>query len=884
MKNTLGPCGCVGGRITITAGGDFPVSPKRGDIHFDDNGTVWKYDGRKWEDMGTITVPVRVPYFGGAEPNDIPSPVAGDGFWIVTEPGVYTNFGGVSLLAGSHMGVISRIGGVYSIQPVNFDLSDYATKDLLLIDQTSNVLTEIDLTYQNNTSTPFIEVPSSATSAWLQNNNIFRNGQHYNKLTAPSGSAVTGVKLDIPIPLDLRRSGVRYRMYVTYKLTGTVNLYMYFRNGDNTAWINNNGGVPVSLINTTEEKVAVIDRDYDAGAGIAVLYISQLSAGGVLDIGNVSFYAVGDVNRAYLNAETMLTFGFNPSYTLLNPYLIGALNGSSTQQWLDNDMFSSGSKKLVLTALGGNIVNHSLRIKLPDDFIGDTTRIIQVTFTYILKGTAFYALYQRNQNDTAWSDNTFSKIQIPPTLKEATISMTTAIKANTGYINLALDVNSDGVLQVGNVKMEIVGGAKQASVTGVTTIVVDVAGSGSFTSIRSAIKSITAASKQNRYLVFVKNGTYNEFDITGANYLGDDPSVVTVEGESREGVIIRTDGTSSTVTPPDYSYPGSGNKGVPFNSIPRAERHALYIQETITFKNLTIHANDVKYAVHQDNTAKKYKSLFENVRIIHEETTSNSFANCVGIGARHGQFQNYRNCIFEARLGNLIFSEVPVGVFWHNWNNQNGAAGLIIEDCEYINYSYLHAAELGSNQNDIITLNRCRSNLQYAQVIYSLTPGFYNPTPATPYDYPYNIQLQITGTSVGYFDLRDERRDAGYNALSINDYHIPVYNAGVSAITKGTPMITRWDMPDENNVYCEPAIGNYFDFIAWRDIPATSSGFGIPSGKSAMVVVDSQDYFKGDMVTLLSGTFTKTTDPMLAAGYVLNGTKMNGTVKICFRE
>src|SRR5690606_7358542 len=67
---------------------------------------------------------IRVPFFGTATPSSTPSPATGSGFWIATEAGTYTNYGGVVLPANS-LGIITRIGTSYSIVTVSFDFSDF---------------------------------------------------------------------------------------------------------------------------------------------------------------------------------------------------------------------------------------------------------------------------------------------------------------------------------------------------------------------------------------------------------------------------------------------------------------------------------------------------------------------------------------------------------------------------------------------------------------------------------------------------------------------------------------------------------------------------------------------------------------------------------------
>lgn len=55
-------------------------------------------------------------YGGNVTPEDVPTPT-GNLWWSATEPGVYTDFGGV-VLAENSIGIISRIDGVYTVSDV----------------------------------------------------------------------------------------------------------------------------------------------------------------------------------------------------------------------------------------------------------------------------------------------------------------------------------------------------------------------------------------------------------------------------------------------------------------------------------------------------------------------------------------------------------------------------------------------------------------------------------------------------------------------------------------------------------------------------------------------------------------------------------------------
>ena len=168
-----------------------------------------------------------------------------------------------------------------------------------------------------------------------------------------------------------------------------------------------------------------------------------------------------------------------------------------------------------------------------------------------------------------------------------------------------------------------------------TTIVVASDGSGNFTSVRDAVKSITDASAQNRYIVYVKNGTYNEIDIKTKDY-------VDIEGESRDGVVLYADGTSTENSPSDYTWYTEQYSNVPINTIPKAWKHLFIHMSNSTIANMTMKVRMCKYVIHQDNESQEYEAIVKNCVLIREENFSDNGADTynqrlqyiVGIGAR----------------------------------------------------------------------------------------------------------------------------------------------------------------------------------------------------------------------------------------------------------
>jgi hypothetical protein len=389
---------------------------------------------------------------------------------------------------------------------------------------------------------------------------------------------------------------------------------------------------------------------------------------------------------------------------------------------------------------------------------------------------------------------------------------------------------------------------------------------GQFTSLRDALLSITDASETNRYHIKIKDALYQEIDIQGTNYQGDNPDVVVVEGESREGVTIVTDGTSTENSPSDYSNPTYAN--IPINTIPVNYKHTFWLVKSVTFKNFTVKSNDVKYCIHQDASG-DYESLFENCHIIKDEPNDGSKGFVIGIGSRYGQYQRFRNCIIEARW---YFDNgyTVAGIYWHNWNNQAGPTGAEITDCHFVNCNELEVADAGSDQNDVVIMSGCSTSNKLHGVAYTLLEGLYTPTPATPLDYPYNLVLNINNSDVGNYVLDPNRVNAADRALALNEYHVRIKNKSGVTIPKGSPVKINWTDREVTNQVVELALDNDFDFITWLDLDDEAIGYGIPKQKEAVVIVTEGGYDRGEFIKVgATGLFEKTALKSDASGVVL---------------
>lgn len=168
-------------------------------------------------------------------------------------------------------------------------------------------------------------------------------------------------------------------------------------------------------------------------------------------------------------------------------------------------------------------------------------------------------------------------------------------------------------------------------------IIVDVNGTGDYTSLRDAFESI-----ENPTTVYVRNGTYNvrnyytneEWEASGFVGLFV-PDNTTVIGETRDGVIITATDTSAEVKPLIST---------------------LNIANNASLKNLTVKAEHIRYAVHDDWAAagqNEYTRVIENCVF---EGTNLRYYTVYGAGVKQGANWSIRNCKFITHDGYRGFS------------------------------------------------------------------------------------------------------------------------------------------------------------------------------------------------------------------------------------
>ena len=339
--------------------------------------------------------------------------------------------------------------------------------------------------------------------------------------------------------------------------------------------------------------------------------------------------------------------------------------------------------------------------------------------------------------------------------------------------------------------------------------------------IRTLVESITDASYNKRYVVHVPNGNYFELDIRTKEYID-------IVGQSKEGVIINLDGNSTVVAPNELSI---GTGGVPINTIDNIYKHIFWAVKTAKVSNMTLNCTNAKYAIHQDALG-DYESTFENIII-----NQGAIIRPVGIGSRYGQKQIYRNCYF-----NNISNNWAVG--WHNWESQTGGSSLLLDNC-ISEYGMLIAEELGSGQDDYLTLTNCRSvQMNEFQIVSAVSAGY------DPVATPYNINLVLDNTYMTVFQTTRPNYKIFNKDIEINNlfkayrhqgvsvsYDTGNYNNYPSAFQTKSLSITK----DNSKIYPllsgESTDGNFVNTISFGYTRPANTVDGTPNGEAYIGLV-----------------------------------------------
>lgn len=176
-------------------------------------------------------------------------------------------------------------------------------------------------------------------------------------------------------------------------------------------------------------------------------------------------------------------------------------------------------------------------------------------------------------------------------------------------------------------------------------------GVGSFREELEKIGSI--ASKEHNYLFHIPNGTYNVLNMytdaekADADFVGMVvPDYVTIVGQDREKTIINAS-----------------------MAIQNSKVSTLNLCGTSGLKNITVKAENLRYAVHDDFATTGHTTYidfyYRNVENCIFEAI-NCVYGCYGTGTRGGAIWHFKDCIFKG------------GFSWHSWSSNETALNSVL--------------------------------------------------------------------------------------------------------------------------------------------------------------------------------------------------------------
>ena len=224
-----------------------------------------------------------------------------------------------------------------------------------------------------------------------------------------------------------------------------------------------------------------------------------------------------------------------------------------------------------------------------------------------------------------------------------------------------------------------IGADKLSFDIGTTTyneIVVDINGSGDYTSLRSALESINNSSAKNQFIVKIKEGIYD----IAADYTAQEWAV---ESDTFKGLFV-----------PDYTtLVGIGNKEnviITASDITQREYiSTLNLKNTSSLKNLTVRAKNLRYTIHDDMATAQngYERVIENCDF-YGETLQRTYV--YGCGIKQNADLKFKNCNFTTdATQNFSF-------LIHNNTNWNDNSKVLIENCRFMPYDTSYGVILSS--------------------------------------------------------------------------------------------------------------------------------------------------------------------------------------------
>ena len=362
-----------------------------------------------------------------------------------------------------------------------------------------------------------------------------------------------------------------------------------------------------------------------------------------------------------------------------------------------------------------------------------------------------------------------------------------------------------------------------------TTTITVAASGGDYTTIAAAIAAATP-SEANPVEIVVAAGTYNEYNLTL-------PAHTTLRGAGRgETIIVGSLG----------GYDGT--------------KDVILANRTCTIRDLTIQAHNVKYCVHSDSNTGAYEITLRNVHMIH----TTGF--CWGIGTHAGQYLEAHDCIFE------MTDDLQYGVYLHNWNEEDGGSGLLLQDCSFVHCGIAHLQELGSDHVDHVRIHNCTSGRVDLGIKVN-SNGYYYAGGTPDADLPYCISLSVAGGYVPYMEISD-RADGDYYAVGV--WSEKVRNDNASTLAAGTAVAYDYAETGYNQAV-DLASATRCDGVLLADTASDAYGYMVRRGNCALVLCDTAEVARADWLKPNASTGEWEAATEAAALAVALGTKSAGS-------